>query len=95
MLNITESKTVEFKQIWKDEYLKTICAFANTDGGALYIGIENTKNLIIKNENLSAIELSEKLEIPLRTTQRWIKELKDKDKIEYRGSKKTGGYFAK
>ena len=49
------------------------------------------ENFIIKNENLSAIALSKKLEIPLRTTQRWIKELKDKNKIEYRGSKKTGG----
>ena len=54
-------------------------------------GITEVENFIIKNENLSAIELSEKLEIPLRTTQRWIKELKDKNKIEYRGSKKTGG----
>ena len=34
-----ESQTVEFKQVWKDEYLKTICAFANTGGGSLYIGI--------------------------------------------------------
>ena len=58
-------------------------------------GITELENFIIKNENLSAIALSKKLEIPLRTTQRWIKELKDKNKIEYRGSKKTGGYFAK
>ena len=34
-----ESQTVEFKQIWKDDYLKTICAFANSDGGNLYIGV--------------------------------------------------------
>jgi len=39
MINIQESQTVEFKQSWKDEYLKTICAFANTDGGILYVGI--------------------------------------------------------
>jgi len=32
-----ESQTVEFKESWKDEYLKTVCAFANTDGGVLYI----------------------------------------------------------
>ncbi len=32
----TESQTIEFKQVWKDEYLKTVCAFANTDGGRLY-----------------------------------------------------------
>ena len=40
-LNLNESQTSEFKQIWKDEYLKTICAFANTDGGKLYIGIDD------------------------------------------------------
>lgn len=38
---MTESQTIEFKQIWKDEYLKTICAFANTDGGNLYIGLDD------------------------------------------------------
>jgi ATP-dependent DNA helicase RecG len=32
MLILQESQTLEFKKIWKDEYLKTICAFANTDG---------------------------------------------------------------
>ncbi len=36
ILNKKESQTVEFKQLWKDEYLKTICAFANSNGAALY-----------------------------------------------------------
>ena len=35
MADRKESQTVEFKQVWKDEYLKTICAFANSDGGVL------------------------------------------------------------
>lgn len=39
-----ESQIVELKKIWKDEYLKTICAFANTDGGTLYIGIDDSRN---------------------------------------------------
>lgn len=26
-----ESQTIEFKSSWRDEYLKSICAFANTD----------------------------------------------------------------
>ena len=34
-LDFLESQT----QLWKDEYLKTICAFANSDGGVFYIGI--------------------------------------------------------
>jgi len=29
---------LEYKQVWKDEYLKVICAFANADGGRLVIG---------------------------------------------------------
>ena len=33
-----ENHTVEFKQSWHDEYLKTIAAFANTEGGTTYIG---------------------------------------------------------
>ncbi len=43
---MTESQTIEFKQIWKDEYLKTICAFANTDGGNLYIGLDDQSNIV-------------------------------------------------
>jgi len=37
-INFIESQSCEFKQIWKDEYPKTICAFANPNGGVLYIG---------------------------------------------------------
>ena len=43
---MTESQTIEFKQIWKDEYLKTICAFANTYGGNLFIGLDDDSKVI-------------------------------------------------
>ena len=33
-----ENHTVEFKHSWHDEYLKTVAAFANTEGGTIYIG---------------------------------------------------------
>ena len=39
MEQLKESQKVEFKINWRDEYLKTLCAFANTDGGVLYLGI--------------------------------------------------------
>jgi len=35
---MTEHQTSEYKQIWKDEYLKWVCGFANAQGGKLYIG---------------------------------------------------------
>lgn len=58
-------------------------------------GINELYNFIKENEGLSAVTLSEKLNTPLRTTQRWIKQLKYEDKITYKGSKKTGGYVVK
>ena len=33
-----ETHNVEFKQNWRDEYLKWICGFANADGGTILIG---------------------------------------------------------
>ena len=34
-----ETQTVEYKQTWRDDFLKEICGFANAQGGTLYIGI--------------------------------------------------------
>ena len=36
-----EKQDIEFKQSWRDEYLKWICAFSNTNGGTLYIGVQD------------------------------------------------------
>ncbi|MFZ4580805.1 MAG: ATP-binding protein, partial [Myxococcota bacterium] len=35
---MTENQHVEYKQAWRDEYLRWICGFANADGGVLVIG---------------------------------------------------------
>lgn len=40
-MNFTESLTVEFKRELTDAIKKEIIAFANTEGGALYVGIED------------------------------------------------------
>ena len=41
MRDLTESHTTEFKSSWRDGYLKIICAFANTEGGELIIGVDD------------------------------------------------------
>ena len=33
-----ESQLTEYKESWRDEYLRWICDFANVRGGVLYIG---------------------------------------------------------
>ena len=50
-----ESQNIEWKEIWKDEYLKWICGFANASGGKIFIGkndegkcvgLKNSKKLL-------------------------------------------------
>ena len=33
-----ENQNLEWKESWRDEYMKTLCAFANTSGGILEVG---------------------------------------------------------
>ena len=41
MIPKEESQQVEFKLIWKDDYLKQICGFANSQGGSIYLGVND------------------------------------------------------
>lgn len=41
-----ENQDIEYKQVWKDEYLKWIAGFANADGGIIYIGINDSGEII-------------------------------------------------
>lgn len=52
----TENQNIEFKESWRDEYIKWLCGFANAQGGKLYIGI-NDKGDVCGVEN--AHKLSE------------------------------------
>lgn len=33
-----ENQNTEWKEAWRDEYLKWLCGFANAEGGVLVIG---------------------------------------------------------
>jgi ATP-dependent DNA helicase RecG len=41
-----ENQNIEFKQNWRDEYLKWISGFANASGGKIYIGVDDTGRII-------------------------------------------------
>ena len=41
-----ECQNVEFKRIWKDEYLKWICGFANAQGAVIYFGVDDDHEVI-------------------------------------------------
>ena len=41
-----ESQNIEWKESWRDEYLKWICGFANAKGGKIYIGKADNGNVV-------------------------------------------------
>ena len=43
---MAESQNIEWKQSWRDEYLKWICGFANAKGGKIFIGKDDTGNVV-------------------------------------------------
>ena len=45
---MSEHQTIEWKELWKDEYLKWVCGYANanTYGGILYIGKDDNGNVV-------------------------------------------------
>ncbi|MFN3841084.1 MAG: helix-turn-helix domain-containing protein, partial [Cyclobacteriaceae bacterium] len=40
-INKKENDNIDFKESWNDNHLKTICAFANTKGGTLLVGVDD------------------------------------------------------
>jgi len=52
-------------------------------------------NIIRENGNISAIEISKILNVSARTIERDLKELKEENKIEYVGSRKSGKWIIK
>ena len=43
---MSESQNIEYKESWRDEYLKWICGFANAQGGRIYIGINDKQEIV-------------------------------------------------
>jgi len=60
-----ENQNIEWKESWRDEYLKWVCGFANAQGGVLEVG-RNDKGEIIHLPN--AKKLLEELPNKIRTT---------------------------
>lgn len=54
--NMTESQNIEYKTVWKDEYLKWICGFANAQGGTIFIGKDDDGNVVGVNNAKKLLE---------------------------------------
>jgi len=48
-LTLVENAATEFKREYTSDIIKTVIAYANTSGGALYIGIDNSEGSIVSD----------------------------------------------
>ena len=44
--NMQENQNIEWKESWKDDYLKWVCGFANAQGGIIYIGVNDNGQVV-------------------------------------------------
>ena len=45
-MKLIENQNIEYKESWRDEYLKWVCGFANAQGGTIYIGVDDNGNIV-------------------------------------------------
>jgi len=56
-------------------------------------GVNSLMDCIKNKPGLRIPELSEQIHIPAKPIERWIKKLRDQNKIIFKGAPKTSGYF--
>lgn len=61
--------------------------------GGINEGLKSLLGYVTDNPGSNAIMIAGKFGKSLKTVERWIKILRNKNQIEFRGSRKTGGYF--
>lgn len=77
-----ESQNIEYKESWRDEYIKWICGFANAEGGKIFIGINDDKKITGISD---ATKLLEELPNKVRDTLGILVDvnLRQEKKLEY------------
>lgn len=53
---IEESRNIEHKESWRDEYLKWIYGFANAQGGRIYIGVNDDRQVVGVDDSKKLME---------------------------------------
>ncbi len=63
---MAESQNIEWKESWRDDYLKWICGFANAQGGRIYIGVDDTGKVVgVQNGKRLLEEIPNKIQTKL------------------------------
>jgi ATP-dependent DNA helicase RecG len=56
-------------------------------------GVNRLYQAVKQNPGIRLPELSTRLNVPVKTLERWVKQLRSEKKVVFRGAAKTGGYY--
>jgi len=56
-------------------------------------GVKSLYQTILRKPGIRMPELSNTMQVPAKTLERWIKQLRDEKRVVFKGASKTGGYF--
>lgn len=63
--------------------------------GGVKSSISVLLDIIVNRPGMNTKQISKILKTPAKTVEKWIKNLKDQNLIEFKGAPKTGGYYIK
>jgi len=90
----SETQILEFKESWRDEYLRTICAFANSTGGKLVIGKDDNGNLVgLKSSKCLLEDIPNKVELWGRGIDKMIESCRAEEMPEPQFSIEASGFW--
>lgn len=65
------------------------------DVGGVSEGVSGLLEFIKRTPGLRTPQISKAMDVPAKTLEKWLRRLKDRGDIEFKGSPKTGGYRKK
>lgn len=90
-----ETETIDQKIIQSGKIIdfETFADFFSTKFIRKNEGVNALWDFIKKHPDKRVPQFSKALKVPSKTIERWLKVLKNEEKIEFRGSPKVGGYL--
>ena len=86
---MAESQNIEYKESWRDEYLKWVCGFPALKSALIDQPKTPNRQGVGKDVGLE-VGLAEKLEVTIRTIEREMKKLRESGRVIRVGGKRYG-----
>ena len=79
-ISMRETRTIEFKETITNTFLKTVSAFSNYDGGIIYFGIDDNRDIKgLSNAKQSCLDIENKINDSISPQPNYTLEIQNND----------------